>query len=262
MVEYDGRKRRTRPYSSNVYRTPRLPSYRGKYGQNYRPRSYSPRPIRNGYSTETEYPVQEGYKPSQASPRVSRGTEPAVIETIRTEKDAEELLKELEADPRNQRLLELVLEKMDKEFEDLQRQLERDAQERAEQLLDDAQLVESVDSLDQRTIKQLVESAVTDALRDDQTEVLMSEPPDARLRIDNSPRENDPTEMASTTQPEVSELENLALELDRVDLKEGSRQEVAQRIEGPEKKRLEIEAEDDASLEVIEEEVPPEAQSY
>src|SRR5712692_4035131 len=138
LVEYDGRKRRNRPYSSNVYRTPRPPSYRGKYGQNYRPRSYSPRLIRNGYSTETEYPTQERYKPSQPSPQVSRGTESAVVETLRPEKDAEELLKELEADPRNQRLLELVLEKMDKEFEDVQRQLERDSQERAEQLLDDA----------------------------------------------------------------------------------------------------------------------------
>ncbi len=257
LVEYGGRKRRNRPYSSNVYRTPRVPSYRGKYGLNYRPRSYSPRPIPNGYSTENS--VQERYRPSQASPQVSRGTESAVIETLRPEKDAEELLKELEADPRNQQLLELVLERMDKEFEELRQQLEREALERSEQLLDNDPPLESADHLSERTAKQLVESAVADALKDIQAEGQVNQIPDAGPRVDNSRWESDQREIRAT-QPENSELENLIQELERVDFNESSQQEKEQRIE---KKGLEIEAEDEASLEVVEEDAPPpEAQSY
>ena len=172
--------------------------------------------------------------------------------------DAEELLKELEADPRNQQLLELVLERLDKEFEEFRQQLERDALDRSEQLLDP--LPESVNHLSETETKQLVESAVADALNDIELEPRINDLP-AKPELDNSPHENSLKEIA--TQPENSELENLIQELDRVDFDENLRPEKAQRIEVSEKKGLEIESEEDASLEVIEEEAPPpEAQSY
>src|SRR2546427_12900059 len=111
LVEYAGRKRGARAYSSNLYRKARSPYYRGNYGLGYRPRRYSPRPISNGYLADTEYSRHDRNKPSQAYPELSHVSETAGNETFRPEKDAEEILNELKADPKNQRRLEIVMAK-------------------------------------------------------------------------------------------------------------------------------------------------------
>ena len=260
LVEYAGRKRGARAYSSNLYRKARSPYYRGNYGLGYRPRRYSPRPIPNGYLADTEYSRQDRNKPSQAHSELSHVSESAAKETFRPEKDAEELLKELEADPKNQRLLELVLEKMDKEFEELRQQLEREAIERGEQLRDNDPPPESVEQLSETATKQLVESAVADAIRDHEAEAPTSQLPDVSQRVDASQRENGQTELSTDTHAENSELENLTQELDRIDLLEGLL-ENEDKIEPAKKKGLEVETEED-SLEVVEASTPPEAQPY
>src|SRR2546427_9028516 len=256
LVEYAGRKRGARAYSSNLYRKARSPYYRGNYGLGYRPRRYSPRPISNGYLADTEYSRQDRNKPSQAYPELSHVSESAAKETFRPEKDAEELLKELEADPKNQRLLELVLEKMDKEFEELRQQLEREALERGEQLQDNGPPPESAEQLSETATKQLVESAVADALRDHEAEAPTNQSPDVRPQADTSPRENSQAEQSITKPPENSDLENLIQELERIDLLEGL-PEKEETFEVIRKKGLEVESEED-----VEPATPPEAQSY